>query len=72
MIYHVKSGSLNCDVEAPDEATAMDIAIQAVKQELPESMAILTEVSGGQYCGDSTTYMLSTVVLERAGLLGAA
>ena len=71
MIYHVKSGSLDCVVEAPDNTSAMDIAVQAIKQEMPESMGLLTEVSGGQYCGDDVTYTLTTTVLERAGLLDA-
>ena len=71
MIYHVKSGSLDSDVEAGEEAKPMDIAILAINQEKPAAMGVLVEVSGGRYCGDDVTYMLSRVVLERAGLLDA-
>ena len=53
------------------EATPLEIAMLALERNSPRSLGLLIEVSGGQYVGDNTSYVLSTNVCARLGRLSA-
>jgi len=71
MHYIVQSGGSTMHVEAGAEATPLEIAMLALERNSQRSLGLLIEVSGGQYVGDNTSYVLSTNVCARLGRLSA-
>lgn len=70
--YRVVSGDLDEVVRTPYEATANAIVFRALCQMLDEPvvcLGTLIEISGGQFVGDSVTYMSAERVMRDAGLL---
>ena len=68
--YRVQSGELNHVVETPYPAQPQAIAVMAFLAEpRANNLGQLTEIRGGEYTGDNTTYVLTERVLSDMGMM---
>lgn len=68
IIYCVRTGDSEIEVETSAEASALAVAIMAIDREMPEVLGRIIEVTGGQFTGDNATYLSTGHVCREMGI----